>query len=70
MKNRKKRYAASVHEAGHAIVQAMMTGHAPSNIVSVSVDRGGFCDTYIKEQEGEIQSKYELECEIMVGLAG
>lgn len=70
VKNRKKRYAASVHEAGHAIVQAMMTGHAPSNIVSVSVDRGGFCDTYIKEQEGEIQSKYELECEIMVGLAG
>ena len=70
VKNRKKRYAASVHEAGHAIVQAMVTGHAPSNIVSVSVDRGGFCDTYIKEQEGEIQSKYELECEIMVGLAG
>ena len=70
VKNRKKRYAASVHEAGHAIVQAMMTGYAPSNIVSVSVDRGGFCDTYIKEQEGEIQSKRELECEIMVGLAG
>ena len=70
VKNRKKRYAASVHEAGHAIVQAMVTGYAPSNIVSVSVDRGGFCDTYIKDQEGEIQSKHELECEIMVGLAG
>jgi cell division protease FtsH len=62
VKNRKKRYAASV--------QAMVTGYAPSNIVSVSVDRGGFCDTYIKDQEGEIQSKHELECEIMVGLAG
>jgi cell division protease FtsH len=70
VKNRKKRYAASVHEAGHAIVQAMVTGYAPSNIVSVSVDRGGFCDTYIKDQEGEIQSKHELECEITVGLAG
>lgn len=70
VKNRKKRFAASVHEAGHAIVLAAVTGHAPSNIVSVSTDRGGFCDTYIKEQEGEIQSKYELECEVMVGLAG
>ena len=70
VKNRKKRYAASVHEAGHAVVQAMTTGYAPTSIVSVSTDRGGFCGTYIKDKEGEIQSKYELESEIMVGLAG
>lgn len=67
---RKKRFITSVHEAGHAVVFAWRTGHAPTNLVGVSIDRGGFCSTYIKELEGEIQSRRDIDTEVMVSMAG
>lgn len=69
-KQRKKRYIASVHEAGHAIVYASCTGNAPDSIVSVSTDKGGFCTTYDKEMEGEIKSKIDVKNEVMISLGG
>jgi cell division protease FtsH len=67
---RKKRYIASVHEAGHAIIHAYLTGNAPTNIVAVSINRGGFCSTYDKDNEGEIMSRGDIRREIMVSLGG
>lgn len=67
---RKKRFITSVHEAGHAVVFAWRTGYAPTNLVGVSIDRGGFCSTYIKELEGEIQSRRDIDTEVMVSMAG
>ena len=67
---RKKRYICSVHEAGHAVALAWRTGNAPGNIVSVSVDHGGFCSTYDKESEGEIQSRRDIDNDIIISLAG
>jgi cell division protease FtsH len=67
---RKKRYASSVHEAGHAVVYSFLTGQIPDTIVSVATDHGGFCSTYNKEQEGEIDSKLDLDISTKVGMAG
>lgn len=67
---RKKRYISAVHEAGHAVVFAWRTGYAPVNIVAVSTDKGGFCSTYIKDLEGEIKSRHELDSEVMISIAG
>ena len=67
---RKKRYICSIHEAGHAVVYAMTTGKKPGNIVSVSIDHGGFCSTYDKEMEGEIDSRQDIDNDVMVSLGG
>lgn len=68
--NRKKRYASSIHEAGHAIVYATLMGKAPDNIVSVSTDHGGFCSTYDEEKEGEIDSRKDLDNSVCISLGG
>ena len=68
--NRKKRYASSIHEAGHAIVYATLMGKAPDNIVSVSTDHGGFCSTYDEEREGEIDSRKDLDNSVCISLGG
>lgn len=67
---RKKRYASSVHEAGHAVVYSFLTGQVPDTIVSVSTDHGGFCSTYNKDSEGEIDSKLDLDISTKIGMAG
>jgi cell division protease FtsH len=67
---RKKRFITSVHEAGHAVMFAWRTGHAPMNLVGVSIDRGGFCSTYIKDLQGEIQCRHDVDTEVMVSMAG
>lgn len=68
--NRKRRVAASVHEAGHAIMQAYLTGKAPDLTVSVSVSGGGFCNTYDKELDREIDTREDVENRVMISLAG
>lgn len=68
--NRKKRYASSIHEAGHAIVYATLMGKAPDNIVSVSTDHGGFCSTYDEDKEGEIDSRRDLDISVCISLGG
>ncbi len=68
--SRKKRYCCSVHESGHAIVYALQTGKAPDLIVSVSTDRGGFCTTYDKDTEGEIESRNDVDSVVRTSLAG
>lgn len=69
-KNRKKRYICSVHEMGHAILFAYLTGNIPDRIVSVSTDKGGFCSTYDKNEEGEISSRRNIDNEVMISLGG
>lgn len=69
-RSRKKRYICSVHEIGHAIVYSYLTGNLPSKIVSVSTDRGGFCYTYNKHEEGEIPSRRNVDSEIMTSIGG
>ena len=68
--NRKRRYICSVHEAGHGIVYAYMTGKAPDSIVSVSTDDGGFCSTYDKEFDREIRTREDIDSEVMISMAG
>lgn len=67
---RKTRHINSVHEAGHAILFAYCKGIAPINIVSVSTDRGGFCSTYDSEKDKEIESREDIQKEVMISLAG
>lgn len=67
---RKTRYINGVHESGHAILFAYCTGKFPINIVSVSVDSGGFCDTYNSEKEGEIESREDIRNDLMISIAG
>lgn len=69
-KSRKKRYASSVHEAGHAVLYSWCTGNYPETIVSVSTDHGGFCSTYDKDSEGEIDSRRDVDNNTMIALAG
>ena len=69
-KSRKKRYCCSVHEAGHAVAYAALTGKAPDLIVAVSTDHGGFCTTYDKETQGEIDSRFDVDLNVKVDLAG
>ena len=68
--SRKKRYASSVHEAGHAVLYTWCTGNYPDNIVSVSTDHGGFCSTYDKENDSEIESRLDVDNGVMIDLAG
>lgn len=67
---RKTRYCNSVHEAGHAIVYIHETGEFPKNIVAVSSGDGGFCDTYNKKQEGEIDTREDVDSEMRTLLGG
>ena len=67
---RKRVYITSVHEAGHAIVFAWRKGIAPDNIVSTSIDRGGFCSTYDKEFDKEITTRHEADDDVMISMAG
>ena len=67
---RKTRVINSVHEAGHAIVMAYLTGSIPIQVVSVSVDHGGFCLTYDKERRSEIQSRQDVDNNVCTCLAG
>ena len=67
---RKTRVICSVHEAGHAIVMAYLTGEIPRQIISVSTDHGGFCITSDKERDGEIKTRLDIQNHICIGLAG
>lgn len=67
---RKTRYINSVHEIGHAIVMAYLTGELPINIVSVSSGNGGFCTSYISNKENEISCKEDIDNDVMISLAG
>lgn len=69
-KNCKTRYGNAVHEAGHAVVFSLLTGEAPTNIVAVSADGGGFCSTYLPDKEKEIRTSRDVENEVMIALAG
>jgi hypothetical protein len=69
-KARKTRYINSVHEAGHAILSAYLSGVAPIEIMSVASDHGGFCLTYDKDKEGEIESRHDVDTNIMIDLGG
>lgn len=64
------KYINSVHEAGHAILYLYRTGNFPINIVSVSTDNGGFCNVYDKRKNGEIDTKYDIDSDVMISLAG
>lgn len=68
--NRKKRFASSIHEVGHAIVYSWLTGEVPDTIVSVSTDHGGFCSTYNEAMEGEIDSREDVRNSVMISMAG
>lgn len=68
--SRGTRYICSVHEAGHGIMMAYLTGSVPRNIVSVSTDHGGFCDTYNPEKEGEIRCRRDIDVDVMISLGG
>ena len=67
---RSTRYCNAVHESGHAIVSMYETGEVPINIVAVSSGDGGFCDTYNKSKEGEIETREEVDGEVRTLLAG
>lgn len=69
-KNRKLRFCSGVHEAGHAIVMSYLTGEIPSAIIGVDSDRGGVTITYNSEMMDEIDSKKDLDNDIMISLAG
>ena len=68
--NRKTRVINSVHESGHAIVMAYLTGVIPSQVISVSIDHGGFCTTYDPDKDTEIMSKKDVADKVCIGLAG
>lgn len=68
--NRKTRYISAVHETGHAIMLSYLTGNIPTSIVAVSTDRGGFCTTYDPAKTGEIDSKLDVQNDVMISLGG
>ncbi|MBP3732092.1 MAG: hypothetical protein J6I84_02480 [Bacilli bacterium] len=67
---RKTRVPNSVHESGHAIVMAYLTGIIPTQVISVSTDHGGFCLTYDKDKHSEIPSRGDIANNVCIGLAG
>lgn len=69
-KNRKTRYINAVHETGHAIMLSYLTGVIPTSIVAVSTDRGGFCTTYNPDKTGEIDSRFDVQNDVMISLGG
>ena len=68
--NRKTRYINAVHETGHAILMSYLTGIIPTSIVAVSTDRGGFCTTYNPDKTNEIDSRLDVQNEVMISLGG
>ncbi len=68
--NRKTRYINAVHETGHAIILSYLTGIIPTSIVAVSTDRGGFCTTYNPDKTNEIDSRLDVQNEVMISLGG
>ena len=68
--SKKTRYINAVHETGHALVMAWTTGKLPMSIVAISSDSGGFCLTYDPEKTGEINTKRDIDNEIMISMAG
>ena len=68
--NRKTRYISAVHETGHAILLSHLTGILPTSIVAVSTDKGGFCTTYDPSKIGEIDSRLDVQNEVMISLGG
>lgn len=66
----KTRYCNAVHEAGHAVVFSILTGEAPTNIVAVSAEGGGFCSTYLPDKEKEINTIRDVNNSVMISLAG
>lgn len=69
-KRRKTRYICSVHESGHAIVMASVTGKVPTKIVSVDTSKGGTCYTYDKDRHSEIPSKRDIDNNVKISLGG
>lgn len=68
--NRKKRFICAVHEIGHAIMYSWCKGEVPDNIVSVSTDHGGFCNTYDRRFAGEIDCRRDVLDEVRISLGG
>ena len=68
--SKKTRYINAVHETGHALVMAWTTGKLPMSIVAISSDSGGFCLTYDPDKTGEINTKRDIENEVMISMAG
>lgn len=68
--NRKTRFINAVHETGHAILLAYLTGVIPTSIVAVSTDHGGFCTTYDPSKNGEIDSRLDVMNDVMISLGG
>ena len=69
-KKTKNRYINAVHESGHAIITSVVNGVPPQLIVAVSTDKGGFCCTYNNENDREINSRQDIDNEVMVCLGG
>lgn len=67
---RKTRYINSVHEAGHAVMKAYLTGDAPINIISVASDHGGLCVYYDKDKASEISSRHDIDVDALISLSG
>ena len=68
--NRKKRFICAVHEIGHAVMYSWCKGEVPDNIVSVSTDHGGFCNTYDRRFAGEIDCRRDVLDEVRISLGG
>lgn len=68
-KVKKRRFSSSVHEIGHAILNCYCTGNIPINIVSVSTNDGGFCDTS-NGSSREISNIEDTISDIKISLAG
>lgn len=68
--NRKLKFASSVHEAGHAVVMSYLTGRAPNAILGVDSNKGGITIYHDSEMYDEIDTKYDLEINVMVSVAG
>ena len=64
------RYANAVHETGHAVIMAYLTGKLPVAIVAVSSNSGGFCITYDPEKIGEIETKQDIDNDVMISMGG
>jgi len=66
-KNRNTRFAAGIHEAGHAVVFSYLTGELPKVINAISVDGGGFCTTYRKDK---VRNREDVDNDVMISMAG
>lgn len=68
---RQKGYICATHEASHAVAFTYLSGIAPVIITSVSSNGGGFCSTFEgADKDKEIESREEIDRNVMVSLAG